>query len=127
MSTHRATDAWHSGAPYSPAVKVGATIYVSGTVPIDPATGETVGTDIGSQTERVLANIALTLEAAGSSLNRVVKTTVFITDSSLVAGMNETYRRHFPDHLPARSTVQVGPLARPEWLVEIEAVAVAAS
>ena len=100
-------------------------IFVSGAVPIDPGTGETVGSDIRSQTDRVLANIALTLQAAGSSMARVVKTTVFVTDATLVAGMNEAYRQHFPGHLPARSTVQVGPLARPEFLVEIEAVAVA--
>lgn len=124
ISTHRDPDMWHSGAPYSPAVRCGDVIYVSGAVPIDPATGHSVGSDIQAQTRQVLANLERTLRAAGSSLDGVVKTTVFVTDSGVVAGMNEAYREFFPHHLPARSTVQVGPLARPEFMIEIEAVAV---
>ncbi len=122
---HRAPEVWHSGAPYSPAVRWGDLIFVSGTVPIDPATGASVGDDIVAQTRQVLSNIAQTLRAAGSSLDNVVKTTVFVTDSTTVTGMNQAYREFFPHHVPARSTVQVGPLARPEFLIEIEAIAVA--
>lgn len=124
ISVHSSPDSWHSGAPYSPAVRWGDMIFLSGAVPIDPATGASVGNDIQAQTRQVLSNIELTLRAAGSSLDRVVKTTVFLTDSRTVAGMNEAYRDFFPSHLPARSTVQVGPLARPEFMIEIEAVAV---
>lgn len=124
LSTHRAPHMWHSGAPYSPAVRAGDLIFVSGAVAIDPTTGETLGDDIGTQTTRVLSNIEMTLEAAGSSLDRVVKTTVFLTDLNLLDGMNEVYRKFFPKHLPARSTVEVGPLARKEFLIEIEAIAI---
>lgn len=126
ISVHATPNTWHSGAPYSPAVRWGDLIFVSGAVPIDPATGESVGADdIGAQTTQVLTNIRETLRAAGSSLEQVVKTTVYLTNSTMVPGMNEAYRALFPGHLPARSTVQVGPLARPEFLIEIEAIAVA--
>lgn len=115
--------AWHSGAPYSPALRRGPLLFVSGAVPVDPATGATVGTTIEDQTARVLDTIAAVLATAGSSLDDVVKTTVFLTDSTMAAGMNEVYAARFSRPHPARSTVQVGPLARPEFLVEIEAVA----
>lgn len=124
ISAHSAPGAWRSGAPYSPAIRWGDMIFVSGAVPIDPATGDTVGNDVQAQTRQVLTNIDQTLRAAGSSLDGVVKTTVFLTDSLTIADMNAAYREFFTNHLPARSTVQVGPLARPEFMIEIDAIAV---
>lgn len=121
-----APGAWHSGAPYSPALRRGPFLFVSGAVSVDRATGETVGSDIGAQTAQVLDNIAAVLAAAGASLDDVVKTTVFLTDATLAAGMNEVYAARFARPHPARSTVEVGPLARPEFLVEVEAIAVVA-
>jgi 2-iminobutanoate/2-iminopropanoate deaminase len=92
-------------------------------VPIDRDTGETVGEDIGAQTAQVLGNLEAVLAAAGAGLDDVVKTTVFLTDPGLAAGMNEVYAERFQAPRPARSTVVVGPLARPEFLLEIEAIA----
>ncbi len=115
--------AWHSGAPYTPAVRVGQWVFVSGQVPIDRSTGATVGTDIEAQTAQVIDNIEALLTEAGLSLDHVVKTVVFLTDSSLAAGMNRVYADRFAPVRPARSTVQVGPLARPEFLIEVEAIA----
>lgn len=115
--------AWHSGAPYSPAVRLGPWVFLSGMVPVDLADGSTVTGDIGVQTARVLSNLEAILTELGGSLANVLKTTVFLTDSKLVAGMNEVYASRFSPPRPARSTVQVGPLARPEFLLEIEAVA----
>lgn len=118
-----AAGAWHSGAPYSPGVRVGEWLFVSGAVPVDPDGGASVGATIQEQTDRVLHNIRLVVEAAGGSLRDVVKTTVYLTDQNDAAGMNEAYRTFFSAPHPARATVMVGPLARPEFLVEIEAVA----
>ena len=102
--------------PYSQAVLVerdGArTLYCSGQIPLDPATGELVGGDIVAQTERVLENVAGVLSAAGMSFGDVVKTTVFLTDLGDFAKMNEVYARRFPANPPARSTVQVAALPR---------------
>lgn len=120
----RIREGWHSGAPYSPAVVIGPLVFLSGAVPIDPASGDTVGRDITAQTERVLDNLELLLQEAGGDLSDVVKTTVFLVDAKLAADMNAVYARRFTGVLPARSTVQVGPLARPEYLLEIEAIAV---
>lgn len=122
---YKSPEMWHSGAPYSPAVRFGDLIFVSGAVPVDPVTGETVAGGIEEQTRRTLLNIELTLLAAGSSLDRLIKTTVFLTDSKLAPLMNESYAEVLAGHMPARSTVQVGPLARPEFLIEIEAIAIA--
>lgn len=116
-------DAWHSGAPYSPGLRRGPFLFLSGAVPIDRASGATVGTDIGTQTAQVLSNLEAVLAEAGSKLADIVKTTVFLTDPSLAAGMNEVYAERFQVPRPARSTIVVGPLARPEFLVEIEAIA----
>ena len=109
--------------PYSQAVKAGGVVYCSGQIPIDPATGEFVSNDIAEQTEQVLKNLAAVLDAAGSSLNGVVKTTVFLADMSDFAAMNEVYGRFFDQNKPARATVQAARLPR-DARVEIECVAV---
>lgn len=119
-------DAWHSGAPYSPGLRRGPFLFVSGCVPVDRATGETVGTTIEEQTAQVLDNIRAIVEQAGATLGDVVKTTVFLTDTALAKGMNSVYAGVFAEPRPSRSTVEVGPLARPEFLIEIEAIAMPA-
>jgi 2-iminobutanoate/2-iminopropanoate deaminase len=109
--------------PYAQAVAVGELVFTSGQIPLDPASGELVGGDIEAQTERVLPTLAAVLAAAGSSLARAVKTTVYLTDLGLFARMNAVYARHFTGSpLPARSTVQVAGLPRGA-AVEIEVVA----
>ena len=108
--------------PYSQAIKAGGFVYVSGQIPIDPATGEFVAGGIAEQTDRVLKNVAAVLEAAGSSLNQVVKTTVFLADMSEFTAMNEVYAKFFTEAPPARATVQAARLPR-DARVEIEAVA----
>lgn len=116
-------DTWHSGAPYSPGLRRGPFLFLSGAVPVDRGDGSTVGTEIGAQTAQVIDNLEAVLAEAGASLADVVKTTVFITEKSLAAGMNEVYGERFEPPRPARSTFVVGPLARPEFLLEIEAIA----
>jgi 2-iminobutanoate/2-iminopropanoate deaminase len=108
--------------PYSQAVVVGGMVYTAGQIALDPATMEVVGGDVAQQTERVMQNLAAVLEAAGASLQTVVKTTVFLADMADFAAMNEVYGRHFGDHRPARSTVQAAGLPR-NVKVEIEVVA----
>ncbi len=108
--------------PYSQAVSVDGWVFCSGQIPIDPASGNLVEGDIGPQTDQVLKNLSAVLEAAGASLSRVVKTTVFLADMGDFAGMNEVYARHFRDHRPARAAVAVRTLPR-NVAVEIEAVA----
>lgn len=108
--------------PYSQAVEVDGWVFCSGQIPLDPATGELVSGDISIQTDMVMKNVAAVLEAAGASLNRVVKTTVFLADMGDFAGMNEVYARHFGDHRPARAAVAVRTLPK-NVDVEIEAVA----
>ena len=113
--------------PYSQAVLVerggGRTLYCSGQIPLDPATGELVTGDIAAQTDRVLANVQAVLAAAGMSCADVVKTTVFLADLSDFSRMNEVYAKHFPSAPPARSTVQVAALPKGAR-VEIEVLAV---
>ena len=112
--------------PYSQAVLVergGRTLYCSGQIPLDPATGELVPGDIVPQTERVLANVEAVLAAAGMRWADVVKTTVYLADLGDFARMNEVYAKRFPTAPPARSTVQVAALPRGAR-VEIEVVAV---
>lgn len=116
-----------AGAPYSPAVVATGTglVFVSGQVPVDPATGAIVADDVAAQTTACLAHVAALLRAAGSGMDRVVKTTVYMTDLAEFPVMNEAYRAAFAGHAPARATVGVAALplgAR----VEIEAVALAA-
>ncbi len=110
--------------PYSQAVVVGSLVYTSGQIPIDPATGQLETGDVKAQTEVVLRNLKAILEAAGSGLDRVVKTTVFLQDMNDFAAMNEVYGIHFADktRAPARSTIQVARLPK-DAKVEIEAVA----
>jgi 2-iminobutanoate/2-iminopropanoate deaminase len=97
-------------------------IFCSGQIALDPATGEVKGSDTAQQTEQVLLNLTAVLAAAGASLTRVVKTTVFLSDMSDFQAMNEVYGRHFGDHRPARATVQAAGLPR-NVRVEIECVA----
>jgi 2-iminobutanoate/2-iminopropanoate deaminase len=108
--------------PYSQAIRAGDLIFVSGQIPLDPATGTMVTGGIQAETHRVLQNVAAILDAADSSLNRVVKSTVFLTDLADFAAMNDVYRGYFPDPAPARSTVQVAALPRGAR-VEIEVIA----
>ena len=108
--------------PYSQAVRAGNLIFASGQIPIDPATGEFVSGEIAEQTEQVLRNISAVFEAAGASLNEVVKTTVFLADMDDFTAMNEVYARFFGEHRPARATVQAARLPR-DAKVEIEAIA----
>lgn len=110
--------------PYAQANVFGGLIFTSGQIPIDPVTGELVAGGIEAQTERSLKNVSAILEAAGSSMDRVLKTTVFLSDMNNFAAMNAVYARHFNgENLPSRSAVQA---ALPKGaLVEIEAVAMA--
>ena len=108
--------------PYSQAVNANGFVFASGQIPIDPATGQFVEGGIAEQTEQVLKNVAAVLQAAGSSLDRVVKTTVFLADMNEFAAMNEVYGRHFGENPPARATVEAARLPR-DAKVEIEAIA----
>jgi len=108
--------------PYSQAIKAGGLVFASGQIPIDPETGEFVAGGIAEQTERVLKNLAAVLEAAGSGLDQVVKTTVFLADMKEFSGMNEVYATFFSEPPPARATVAAAGLPRGAR-VEIEAVA----
>jgi 2-iminobutanoate/2-iminopropanoate deaminase len=108
--------------PYSQAIVHGDLIYCSGQIPLDPATGVVVPGDISEQTVRVLENLKAVLEAAGSSLDRVLKTTVFVKDLSEFALMNEVYSRYFHVNPPARSTVEAARLPR-DVRVEIDCIA----
>jgi 2-iminobutanoate/2-iminopropanoate deaminase len=110
--------------PYSQAIKTGGLVFCSGQIPIDPATGNFVSDEITSQTEQVLKNMAAVLEAAGTSLDNVVKTTVFLVDMGEFAAMNEVYGRFFSENKPARATVQAARLPR-DARVEIECIATA--
>jgi 2-iminobutanoate/2-iminopropanoate deaminase len=109
--------------PYSQAVKVGGFVFCSGQIPIDPQTGNFVSDDVAEQSVQVLKNLSAVLEAAGSGLNNVVKTTVFLADMNDFTAMNEVYARFFGDNKPARATVQAARLPR-DARVEIECVAV---
>lgn len=108
--------------PYSQGIIVGDLVFTAGQVGLDPATTELVPGSIVEQTERVLKNLAAVLHEAGSSLQHVVKTTVFLADMADFVKMNEVYQRHFGAHKPARSTVAVAGLPK-NARVEIEAVA----
>jgi 2-iminobutanoate/2-iminopropanoate deaminase len=107
--------------PYSQGFTAGNLVFTSGQIPLVPETGEVAGTTVAEQTERVIKNLAAVLEAGGSSLSRVVKTTCFLADMNDFAAFNEVYGRHFSGK-PARSTVAVRQLPK-SVLVEIEAVA----
>lgn len=109
--------------PYSQAVRAGSLLFVSGQIPIDPATGEFVAGGIAEQTEQVLRNLSAVFEASGASLSQVVKTTVFLADMDDFTAMNEVYARFFASDPPARATVQAARLPR-DAKVEIDATAI---
>ena len=110
--------------PYSQAIKAVGMVFCSGQIPIDPATGDFVSDVIGEQTEQVLKNLSAVLNAAGTSLANVVKTTVFLADMNDFVAMNEVYGRYFNDNKPARATVQAARLPR-DARVEIDCIALA--
>jgi len=110
--------------PYSQAIKANGFVFLSGQIPLDPATQQLIAGDIAAQTERVLQNIGGILTAAGSSLAQVVKTTVFLKSMNDFSAMNEVYARHFTADPPARSTVEVARLPK-DVLVEIDVIALA--
>ena len=109
--------------PYSQAIVTGELVFCAGQVALDPKSGEVVSGDIREQARRVLDNLAAVLDAAGSGLDRVLKTTVFLTDFAEFGAMNEVYAERFGAHRPARSTVQVSFLPRGAR-IEIECIAV---
>jgi 2-iminobutanoate/2-iminopropanoate deaminase len=108
--------------PYAQAVACGGFLFLSGQVPIDPATGDLVRGTVQEEVARVLGNLSAVLRAAGSGLDRVVRTTVYLTDLADFGAMNEAYARYFGTHRPARSTVQVAALPKGAR-VEIDAIA----
>ncbi len=108
--------------PYSPALRVGSLLFISGQVPVDPSTGQLVDGDIGVQTRRVLENLGSLLAAAGLSYRHVVRTTVFLADMDEFSDMNAEYARFFSEPYPARSTVQAARLPR-HARIEIDAIA----
>jgi 2-iminobutanoate/2-iminopropanoate deaminase len=108
--------------PYSQAIKANGMVFTSGQIPIDPATNQLISGDIAAQTERVLNNVSAILQAAGTSLQKVVKTTVFLKNMAEFAQMNEVYGKFFGTNPPARSTVEVARLPK-DVLVEIDVIA----
>ena len=110
------------GAPYSQAIRFGDLVFVSGQLPVHPASGKVVDGGIAAQTERVMENLNAILEAAGTSLANAVKATIFLADLADFAGMNEVYARYVGDRPPARATFQVAGLPAGARL-EIEVVA----
>ena len=112
------------GAPYSQAIKAGGLLFVSGQVALQPGASEPVSDTIGEQTDQVFANLRAILEAAGSNLDRIVKTTVYLTDLGDFKAMNEVYKQYVGELPPARATIEVSKLPAGS-LVEIEAIALA--
>lgn len=110
--------------PYSQGIRAGGFVYVSGQIPLDPATGKLAAESIDDQTDRVLASVEAILRAAGTSMDRVVKTTVYLTDLSDFPRVNEVYARRFGSARPARATVEVAALPK-GVRIEIDAVALA--
>jgi 2-iminobutanoate/2-iminopropanoate deaminase len=108
---------------YSPAVRAGNLLFVSGQIPIDPASGNLISGDIAAQTEQVMRNLTALLRAAGAGFEHVVRTTVYLADMNEFGGMNEVYGRFLADPPPARATVQVARLPR-DVKVEIDCIAV---
>jgi 2-iminobutanoate/2-iminopropanoate deaminase len=117
-------DAPKAIGPYSQAVKANGFVFVSGQIPLDPATQQLIEGDVAAQTERVLQNLSGILKAAGSSLEQVVKCGVFLKSMSDFAAMNEVYGRYFTQAPPARATVEVARLPK-DVLVEIDIIAIA--
>ena len=118
------TDAPKAIGPYSQAIKAAGFVFISGQIPIDPATQQVIEGDIADQTDRVLQNLSNILEAAGSDMENVVKTTVFLKNMNDFAAMNEVYARYFKHDPPARATVEVSRLPK-DVLVEIDLIATA--
>ncbi|MFQ6045602.1 MAG: RidA family protein [Gemmatimonadales bacterium] len=116
-------DAPQAIGPYSQAIAAGDQVFAAGQIALDPETMEITGTDVAEQTARVLANLRAVLRAAGTGLEKVVKTTVYLADMADFPAMNEVYASHFGGHKPARATVQAGGLPKGA-LVEIDAIAV---
>ena|ERR1700731_2986631 len=110
--------------PYSQAIRANGFVFVSGQVAIDPANQQVVGSDVAVQTDRVLKNLSAILKAAGSGLDKVVRSTVFLKNMGDFAAMNEVYGRYFSSTPPARSTVEVVRLPK-DVLVEIDVIALA--
>jgi 2-iminobutanoate/2-iminopropanoate deaminase len=108
--------------PYSQGIKQGGLVFISGQLPVDPASGDLAAGDIGVQAEQSFKNLKAVMEAAGGSLGDVVKTTVFLASIADFAAMNEVYKRYFPAECPARSAFQVAALPKGA-LIEIEAIA----
>jgi 2-iminobutanoate/2-iminopropanoate deaminase len=108
--------------PYSQAVVSNGFAFLSGQISLDPSTGQLIDGDVAAQTERVLENLKAVLTACGSSLDRVVKTTVYLKDMGEFARMNEVYAKYFPEHPPARATVEAARLPR-DVRVEIDCIA----
>jgi len=117
-------DAPQAIGPYSQAIKAGGFVFTAGQVAIDPATGQVVPGEVSAQTERVMKNLAAILKAAGSGLEKVVRSTVFLRNMNDFAAMNEVYGRYFASAPPARSTVEVARLPK-DVLVEIDVIALA--
>ena len=108
---------------YSPAIRAGNLLFVSGQIPLDPTTGQLVEGDIAAQAEQVMRNITALLRAAGIGFDHVVRTTVYLADMNDFTGMNQVYARHIVDPPPARATVQVARLPR-DVKIEIDVIAV---
>jgi 2-iminobutanoate/2-iminopropanoate deaminase len=108
--------------PYSQAIRAGGLLFVSGQIPLDPATGVMAGGDIGDQTRRIFQNLGAILEAAGASFDHVVRTTVYLADMADFAAMNEVYGTYFASPAPARSTIQAAGLPK-NARVEIDLIA----
>ena len=119
------SDAPPAIGPYSQAIVANGLVFASGQIPLDPDSGQIVDADIRIQTRRVLANLSAVLAAAGSSLDRAVKTTCFLRDMNDFAAFNEVYAEHFTSEPPARSTVQVARLPR-DVGIEIDVIALVA-
>ena len=117
-------DAPQAIGPYSQAIKANGFVFISGQIAIDPAGGQIIAGDVAAQTERVLKNLEAILKAAGSGLERVVRTTVFLKNMGDFAAMNEVYGRFWKSAPPARSTVEVARLPR-DVAVEIDVIALA--
>ena len=108
--------------PYSQAIRAGALLFVSGQIPLDPVTGNMAEGDIGAQTHQVFQNLAAILEAGGSSMDRVVRATVYLADLNDFAAMNEVYGTYFRTPAPARATIQAARLPR-DARIEIDVIA----
>jgi 2-iminobutanoate/2-iminopropanoate deaminase len=118
-----APDAPKAMGAYSPAIKAGNLLFISGQIPVDPATGDLIHGDIAAQADQVMRNLTALLRAAGASFTNVVRTTVYLADMNDFAAMNEIYSKYIVDPPPARATVQVARLPR-DVKLEIDAIAV---